>query len=171
MDRESSPKAFEAYLAGQSLGMLAGVVVALRIRPKRPILLGVLLTFPLALAPFLLGIGAPLPLVTVGAFVGGLSIDIFAVLWDTAMQRTVPEDLLSRISSYDALGSLLCGPIGLVAAGPLVVGLGSSKALLITAASVLIPTGLALLAPCVRSMRMPDVAATPTPLESAVLVS
>ena len=40
-------------------------------------MLGVLLTFPLALAPLLLGIGAPVPIVAAGAFVGGMSIDIF----------------------------------------------------------------------------------------------
>jgi MFS family permease len=155
-ERLGGAPAWSVILAGESLGMLAGVVIAIRIRPKRPILLGVLLTFPLALAPLLLGIGAPVPIVAAGAFVGGMSIDIFGVLWDTTMQRSVPEEMLSRISSYDALGSLLFGPIGLIAAGPLVVGLGSSKALLITSASVIVPTALALLAPGVRSMRMPD---------------
>jgi MFS family permease len=154
-ERLGGAAAWSMILAGESIGMLAGVFVAMRIRPKRPILLGVLLTFPLAAAPFLLGIGAPVPVVAFGAFAGGMSIDIFAVLWDTTMQRSVPEEMLSRISSYDALGSLLCGPIGLIAAGPLLVSVGSSRALLISAAAVVVPTALALLAPGVRGMRMP----------------
>ena len=54
--------------------------------------------------------------------------------------------------------SVLCSSVrsDWIAAGPLVVGLGSSKALLITSASVVVPTALALLAPGVRGMRMPD---------------
>ena len=144
-------------LAGESIGMLVGVVIAIRIRPRRPILTGVLLTFPLALAPALLGLGAPVLVVAAGALVGGLCVDIFAVLWETTMQRSVPEAALSRVSSYDALGSLLFGPVGVVVAGPLAGWLGTGHALFVVAASVVVPTALALLSPGVRQMRMPHV--------------
>jgi hypothetical protein len=40
------------------------------------------------------------------------------VLWETALQRFVPAAALSRVSSYDILGSLLLGPVGLLLAGP-----------------------------------------------------
>jgi len=142
-------------LAGESIGMLVGVVIAIRIRPRRPILTGVLLTFPLALAPLLLGLGAPVLVVAAGALVGGLCVDIFAVLWETTMQRSVPEAALSRVSSYDALGSLLFGPVGVLVAGPLAGWLGARHALLVVAASVVVPTALALLSPGVRNMQMP----------------
>jgi predicted MFS family arabinose efflux permease len=162
---------WSTVLAGESIGMLVGVVVAIRIRPRRPILLGVALTFPLAIAPLLLGLHAPLALVTVGAFVGGMAIDIFGVLWDTAMQRSVPPAALSRVSSYDALGSLMFGPIGLVLAGPLATWLGPRHALLVCAAATIIPTALALLSPGVRTMRMPGPAqperAEPAGIEAA----
>ncbi len=150
--------AWSIILGAESIGMLAGVLVAMRIRPRRPILLGVVLTFPLALAPFLLAIHAPVLVVAAGALVGGAAIDIFGVLWDTTMQRSVPEAMLSRISSYDALGSLLLGPVGLIVAGPLVAGVGTTNALFVASASVLVPTALALLAPGVRAMRMPAAA-------------
>src|SRR5215467_9190930 len=142
-------------LGGESIGMLVGVLIAIRIRPKRPILAGVLLTFPLAIAPLLLGLRVPVLVVAAGALIGGLCIDIFAVLWETSMQRCVPEAALSRVSSYDALGSLLLGPIGLVVAGPLAGWVGTRNALFVIAASVVVPTALALLSPGVRTMRMP----------------
>jgi len=145
--------AWSVVLGGESLGMLAGVFVALRIRPRRPILLGVALTIPLALAPLLLGLRAPLLVVAAGAFVGGFCIDIFAVLWDTAMQREIPADALSRVSSYDALGSLMFGPIGLLAAGPLASQVGPRPALIAAAATVVVPSLLALAAPGVRRLR------------------
>jgi len=151
--------AWSVILGGESLGMLVGVVIAMRIRPRRPILLGVCLTFPLALAPFLLAIHAPVVVVAAGAFVGGAAIDIFGVLWDTTMQRSVPEEVLSRISSYDALGSLLLGPVGLIVAGPLITRLGTTSALMIASVSVLVPTALALRAPGARHMPLPSAAA------------
>lgn len=144
--------AWSVVLAGESLGMLAGVLIAIRIRPRRPILLGVLLTFPLALAPLLLGLHMPVAVVAAGAFVGGMCVDIFGVLWETAMQREVPPAALSRVSSYDALGSLMFGPVGLVAAGPVAAAMGIYNALLACAGAIIVPTALALLAPGVRHM-------------------
>lgn len=145
---------WSVVLAGESLGMFVGVFIAIRIRPRRPILLGVALTFPLALAPLLLGLSAPLVFVAIGAFIGGLCIDIFGVLWETSMQREVPPAALSRVSSYDALGSLMFGPIGLVVAGPLANWVGIGPALLCCAGSIVLPTALALFAPGVRGMTL-----------------
>ena len=98
--------------------MLLGVVVAIRARPRHPIRLVVLLTFPLASLPVALALGAPLLVAAGAAFLGGVALDILSVLWDTTMQREIPPDALSRVSSYDALGSLMFGPIGLLLAGP-----------------------------------------------------
>lgn len=168
-DRElGGAPAWSAVLAGQAAGMFVGVLIAIRIRPRRPILLGVLLTFPLALAPLLLGLGAPLWTVVVGAFVGGLAIDIFGVLWETTMQREVPPEALSRVSSYDGLGSLMFGPIGLVAAGPLAAGLGPRPALLVAAAVMLVPTALALISPGVRNLRAPQAQPQPVPVPAGL---
>ena len=44
---------------------------------------------------------------------------MFGVIWDTAMQQEIPQDRLSRVSSYDALGSWVLIPLGLSLAGPL----------------------------------------------------
>ncbi len=159
---------WSVVLGGESLGMFAGVFVALRIRPVRPILLGVLLTIPLGLAPILLGVGAPLLVVAVGAFVGGFCIDLFAVLWDTAMQREIPPAALSRVSSYDALGSLMFGPIGLLAAGPLASQFGPRPALLAAGASVVVPSLLALASPGVRTLRDRPAQATDQPVVEAL---
>jgi hypothetical protein len=85
---------------------------------------------------------------------GGMCIDIFGVLWETAMRREVPPAALSRVSSYDALGSLMFGPLGLIVAGPLANWVGTSNALLYCAASIVVPTALALLAPGVHRMTL-----------------
>lgn len=88
-------------LAADAVGMVLAVVWAMRLRPSRPIFVGTLCTFAGALLPLVLALAAPLWLVMVGAFVNGVSFDLFCVLWNTTMQREVPPEALSRVSSYE----------------------------------------------------------------------
>ncbi|GAA3079824.1 MFS transporter [Streptosporangium carneum] len=148
--------AWAAVLAGEAVGMIAGVFVTLRLRPRRPILVATLLTLPTALPYLLLGVGAPLWTIVIGAVVMGVCFDIFGVLWNTTMQREIPAESLSRVSSYDALGSLMFGPIGLMLAGPAAILVGPRPALLGCAAIVLLASLAALLSPGVRNLRAPD---------------
>ncbi|WP_327089133.1 MFS transporter [Nonomuraea sp. NBC_01738] len=147
--------AWSFVLAGEAVGTIAGVLVALRLRPKRPILLGTLLCFPAALPYILMGVSAPLWLIVAGAFCLGLSFDVFGVLWQTTMQREIPAESLSRVSSYDALGSLMFGPLGLMLAGPLAAAVGSHQAMIICGLVVVASTAAALLSPGVRNLRAP----------------
>ncbi|GAA0397225.1 MFS transporter [Microbispora corallina] len=155
--------AWSAVLAGEAVGMIAGVVVTLRLRPRRPILVATLLTLPTALPSLLLGAAAPLWSVVLGAMVMGVSFDIFGVLWNTTMQREVPPEALSRVSSYDALGSLMLGPIGLMVAGPLAVVTGPRPALTACGVIVVLVSLAALAAPGVRNLRVPEEAADAAP--------
>ncbi|WP_031158413.1 MFS transporter [Streptosporangium roseum] len=147
--------AWSAILAGEAVGMIGGVFVALRLRPRRPILVGTILTVPTALPYLLLGLGTPLWTIVLGAVVMGVCFDIFGVLWNTTMQREIPAESLSRVSSYDALGSLMFGPVGLLVAGPLAIVIGPKPALLGCAAVVVLSSLAALLSPGVRGLRAP----------------
>ncbi|MEW9530894.1 MFS transporter [Microbispora sp. NPDC049125] len=159
--------AWSAVLAGEAVGMIIGVAVTLRLRPRRPILVATLLTVPSALPYLLLGIGAPLWTVVGGAVVTGVCFDIFGVLWQTTMQREIPPESLSRVSSYDALGSLMFGPIGLLLAGPAAIAFGPRPALICCAAIVVTVSLAALLSPGVRRLRAPEPSAAATSLADA----
>ncbi len=148
--------AWSAVLAGEAVGMIVGVVVTLRLRPRRPILIGTLVTLPTALPYLLLGMSAPLWTVIGGAFVMGVCFDIFGVLWQTTMQREIPAESLSRVSSYDALGSLMFGPLGLLLAGPAAIAVGPRPALVACGTIIVLVTLAALLAPGVRGLRVAD---------------
>lgn len=143
---------WSAVVTAFSIGTVAGVLVALRVRPQRPMVVAVLcapvLGLPVALA------APPVALVwlIVTAFVAGIAIDVFSVLWDTALQQHVPPEALSRVSAYDWLGSTALVPIGLALSGVLVAVVGIGPALLITAGLCLLP-GFAILDPQVRSLR------------------
>ncbi len=104
--------------AGMGVGQICGGVVALRWRPRRPFLVlacGMSLT---ALPMAALASTAPTWLLMVSAAVLGVVWGMFDPFWLTAMQREVPPDMISRVSSYDYLGSLAFYPAGLAMAGP-----------------------------------------------------
>jgi predicted MFS family arabinose efflux permease len=156
--------AWSAVLTGEAVGTMVGVLIAMRFRPRRPILVATFFTAPMA-APFLaLGLHAPLWTVVAGALVMGISFDIFGVLWQTTMQREIPAEALSRVSSYDALGSLMFGPIGLLAAGPVAVVVGARPALVGCAALIVASTFAALAAPGVRRLTAPQAVPEPVPV-------
>ena len=58
-----------------------------------------------------------------------MTIDLWTTIWSTAMAREVPRDALSRVSAFDAMGTMLLRPVGLAISGPLSVAIGLSNAL------------------------------------------
>lgn len=149
------PKAWTAVLTGEAIGLIVGVLIAIRIRPRRPILAVTLLSFGAAPPYLLLGGSAPLWVVVASAFVLGVCFDLFTVLWQTTMQREIPPAALSRVSSYDALGSLMLGPLGLILAGPAAESFGPHPALIGCGIVMVVTTLFALSFPGVRSLTAP----------------
>ena len=91
-DELGGAPAWSAVLAAQAFGMVVGVLLAMRVRPRRPIFVGVLLTFSAAAPSLLLGVGAPLWSAVAGAFLV-LVIVNFAWFWPiyTGEMITTPQ--------------------------------------------------------------------------------
>ena len=147
------PRAWSVIVAAQALGTIAGAGLAARVRVRRPILVAVLATFPAAVPIALLAVRAPVWLIAAAMFTAGISNDVFGVLWSTTIHREIPEESLSRVSSYDGFGSLAFAPLGLLVAGPLAATVGLGHTLAGCAALVVLATVAALLAPGVRGLR------------------
>lgn len=150
------PKGWAVVMACQGLGLLAGGLAASRIRSGRPLLIGMLISTSLPVWLLLLAGEAPLPVAAAGAFVFGIALEMFYVLWITALQTRVPRESLSRVNSYDALGSLMFGPIGLALAGPLVAAIGLQRAFLLGAAVAAVAIVVSLLFRSVRELTFAD---------------
>ncbi|MCX4233600.1 MFS transporter [Streptomyces ortus] len=146
-------RAWSLIVAAQALGTIAGAGLAARVRVARPVLVAVLATFPAAAPVALLALRAPVWAVAVAMFCAGVSSDVFAVLWTTTLHREIPEEVISRVSSYEWFGSLAFAPLGLLVAGPLASAVGTGPALAGCAALVVTATVLALLSPQVRAVR------------------
>jgi predicted MFS family arabinose efflux permease len=148
---EGAPS-WAAVLVSFTLGMLIGVVVAMRLRPERPMLVAMLAQIVVAIPIAAMAVPTSLQVLVAMAFVSGVGISVFEILWTTSLQQHVPEESLSRVSSYDWFGSLALTPLALAAAGPLAAWLGLQGALWVCAA-LGAAACLALLDPQVRHLR------------------
>jgi predicted MFS family arabinose efflux permease len=146
------PLAWTVILSALALGSIAGGYVSLRIHVRRPLFFGSSLLGFLALPMALLAVHAPALLIAAGALVAGGGNMIFNSLWETALQRHIPPTALSRVSAYDWFGSLAFQPLGLIAAGPVAVAIGTGATLWIAAAGVLAMAVLAVATPSVRRL-------------------
>jgi len=113
-----------AMLALQGVGLAAGSLISMILRPVRPIRTATLLTFGFLPALLLFGLRAPVWMTGAAMLVYGGCYAIFSVLWNSSLQNQISRDAISRVSSYDAVGSYALGPIGSVVAVPLAHELG-----------------------------------------------
>ena len=118
-----------AILACQAVGLIVGGLIMLRFRPERLLLVATSAILTLALPLIALGKPAHAAVIAVAALAMGLGIEVFAVCWDTTMQQQIPGPLLSRVYSYDQLGSIVLIPIGFAIAGPIADAIGTQAAL------------------------------------------
>ncbi|WP_344883766.1 MFS transporter [Allokutzneria multivorans] len=139
-------------IACQSAGVLVGSVYAKRLRPRRPLLVAVLLTLAYPVPVALLGVAAPVWLIVVSMFVCGLATSGFGVLWQTTMQREVPGEALSRVASYDLFGQLTLAPLALLFVGPMAQSFGHGAVLVCCAGLTVLATVGALFSPEVRRL-------------------
>ena len=153
------PGPWAVILTAEAVGTVVGVVVALRVRPARPMLVCMIASFVFCVPVAFLAIPTQIWLIAVAALVAGIAGDVFGVLWDTALQQHVPGEALSRVSSYDWMGSFLLAPLGLAVAGPLADAVGVNDALWWCFLFAVVPIGIGLLDPQVRGLR----AGGPTP--------
>lgn len=131
--------------AAMGAGTIGGALIGFRWRPRHPMRTGMLLClpWPLATCGFALGlpVGALLPLFVIA----GVGLALFGIWWETALAERVPPHLLSRVSAYDWMGSLLLLPIGYVLAGPLGESLGAHEVVLAGSAFALVAMAASLL--------------------------
>ena len=113
----------------QGGGTVLGALVAFRWRPARPLRTGFFgcLLWPVAYGAFALGV--PLELLVPLFVAQGAGIALFIVWWETALAQRVPAHQLSRVSSYDWMGSLALLPLGYLLSGPVGEWLGPSAVL------------------------------------------
>ncbi|HEY8627028.1 MAG TPA: MFS transporter [Gaiellaceae bacterium] len=153
IERLGGPGAWATVMASSGIGAVIGGLLALRLRPRRPLLVSVVLAGATVLELAALALHAHTAVLSAVALLAGASIAIHLTLWLTVFQQHIPQAAQSRVSSYDELGSFLLIPLGLALAGPAASLLGMGVTLWGAAAisAVCIATMAAI--PSVRALR------------------
>ncbi|ONI72128.1 MFS transporter [Kribbella sp. ALI-6-A] len=130
-------------------GLIAGGILMIRYPPRYPVrvgMIGMLSALPVFVA---LALWPTTITVAVAAFVVGLGFEIFGIGWETALGQHIPLDKLSRVASYDMLGSFVTGPLGQLLVGSVVAATSAKAVELYGAGIYLVVVVLTLMVPAV----------------------
>ncbi|GLW99516.1 MFS transporter [Microtetraspora sp. NBRC 16547] len=134
-----------------TVAMVLGIPLAPRLPIRRPLVVtaigGALYACPLAA----FAIQAPTVAVAAAYFLGMLGLGLLIPLWETTMQRRIPQEALGRVGSFDALISFAARPLGLAVAAPLAAWAGTAIPLLAVAVLVAAVNLMVLALPEVRT--------------------
>jgi len=147
------PAAWGAIAAADSVGLILGGFVSLKFTPRRPMLFVVLAGGAIAISPASLIGPWPLSVVCLTSFALGVTMEIVMVQWTVALATQVPPRILARVSSYDALGSVMAMPVGALLAGPVAAAAGVPATEYGAAGLILVATALALIPREIRHTR------------------
>ncbi len=152
-DHYGGAKAWGLISGALSLGGICGSLLAMRLHPSRPLVVANL-AFVFGAAPAaLLAFPAPWWTVAIGAFASAAGLGVLNALWSGVVGREFEPHVLSRVSSYDWLISLVMAPLGYLIVGPLAASIGRGPTLTIAALLLGVPAVLVAFLPSVRSVR------------------
>jgi MFS family permease len=159
-ERLGGAGAWAVILTAGGVGAVLGGVVAMRVRPRRPLVACVLAAALISLQTLALALEAPTWLIAVASFTGGLGIAVHLTLWFTVFQQQVPERAQSRVASYDALGSFVLIPVGMALVGPVSDAIGVTETLWIALLVMWASWAAILTLPSVWAIRRPGSVST-----------
>ncbi len=122
-------KSWSLVLTFEGIGLVIGSIIGIKIKLKYPLRFLLLISFSISLYMWSMAKPQSIWFIAFCALLWGMTIDLWTTIWSTAMAREVPREALSRVSSFDAMGTMLLRPVGLAIAGPLSMAIGISTTL------------------------------------------
>lgn len=148
------PTAWGIILAASSAGFVVGGILSARYKPARPMRACQLCAILWPLQIPVLAFHPNLWAVAATGAVGGTGLAMSLTYWFTTLQSKVPAESLSRVSSYDDLGSFIFNPLGFAIAGPIGNLIGVTATLIGSALISSTAYLLAMLTPSIRNLRL-----------------
>ena len=145
-------RAWGLILACYGCGAVAGGLLVLGRRPRRPLLVATLATLGYPLAPLALALALPAAAVAAAAVLAGLGSAARGALSATVSQRKIPAQALSRVGAFSMAGGYAFGPVAFIAAGWVAAATGARAVLGFGAGWSVLCTLAVLAFPAVRSL-------------------
>ena len=156
LEHFNGAKSWSLVITAESVGLIVGSIIALRIKPRYPLRFLQISSFTLTFYILTMAKPQSLFVIAFAAFLFGITLDLWGTFWNTAMQKKVPREALSRVASFDAMGSMMFRPIGLAIAAPLSALFGIENFLYILAGVSVAAITLSFLNKEVRNMSFED---------------
>ncbi|MFF1413492.1 MFS transporter [Streptomyces sp. NPDC058289] len=147
------PNAYGLAVSSLGVGTVLGGMLALRLRPARPLAAGAVAMVLFTVLPLCVALGAGLPVLLAGHVIGGGAWAFWSVMWATSVQTHTPPEVLNRVTAYELAGSVSGIALGQILAGP-ATELASPETLLLVSAGTCLAGCVALLSiPAIRTLR------------------
>lgn len=140
-------------LSARAAGAVLVGLVLLRWRPRRPLVASTAVI--LLDVPFLacLALGLPLAVVLATAALSSAGVVAADTVWESTFQARVPADVLSRVSSYESLGSISINPLGFALIGVVTGAFGAAPVLVVALTGQVLVRCALMASPSIRSVR------------------
>jgi MFS family permease len=111
------------------LGSIVADLLLLRWRPRFALRAAAIALAVASCQAAIIGSGLPIAAIAAVEFVAAIGVSAFFTLWETSLQEHIPEQAISRVSSYDYVASAGMMPLGVIVAGPVASAVGIHETL------------------------------------------
>ena len=145
-------RVFGLITAAIGLGEASGGIIVTLLPQRRagPVMYAAEFLAAAALAGF--GVFRSLGPILACAFLNGVGLTVFQVIWESALQRHVPTQMLGRVSSVDYFGALLLLPFAPIAYGFAIQRYPIPEIFAVSGLAAALLCALALLVPSIRNL-------------------
>lgn len=148
-------------VSAEGVGVLLMTLLLMWFPLRRPLRYGMIGMAAFAIPVTVLGAHPAVVLLAIAAFIAGAGAEVFSTGWNLAMMENIPGEKLSRVSSYDMLGSFVVMPIGTLVYGWLITHADPATVLVASGAVYAVIALATLAVPSVWRMGRPETATTP----------
>ncbi|MFF3726786.1 MFS transporter [Streptomyces erythrochromogenes] len=157
------PNAYGLAVSFLGAGTVLGGLLALRLRPARPLAAGTVAMALYTALPLCIALGAGLPVLLAGHALGGAAIAFWSVMWATSVQTHTPPAVLNRVTAYEQAGSVSGIALGQVLAGPATALASPDRLLWVSAGACLVGCATLFAIPAIRTLHRAAPRAKPYP--------
>ncbi len=154
-DHLGGAAAWGYIVAADGGGAIVGSLVAMRRPPKRPLYIASILMLLGVPGFILLAFHVDLTLILGSFAIFGVATGYFGSVWDTLLQKSYPIDQISKVSSYDYMGSTSLLPLGEALGGGVAGVIGNSMVMIIGGIALFFLSATLVLMPSVRNALPP----------------
>ena len=147
------PKAWGVIAAAWAAGAVVGSIIAMHAKPSRPLVAANLALMLTALPVLALAVPLATWVIAAAAVLAGIGLSILMTMWAAAMQQLIPDEVRSRVDSYDWLLSLSARPVGYAIIGVVAAEVGNRATMIGAAFLLAVPCTLVVFVPAIRAVR------------------